>query len=61
MKSVMIQLSTAQESKLRNGHAIRVLPKMVGSGSAVIIDTSTYDNQIKNIKKKGMMFHYHLN
>ena len=56
MKSVMIQLSTAQQAKLRNGHSVRVLPKMVGSGSAVIIDPIQYDNLNKNMKRnKGMM------
>ena len=56
MKSVMIQLSTAQQAKLRNGHSVRVLPKMVGSGSPIIIDPIQYDNLNKNMKRnKGMM------
>ena len=56
MKSVMIQLSTAQQAKLRNGHSVRVLPSMVGSGSPIIIDPIQYDNLNKNMKRnKGMM------
>ena len=52
----MIQLSTAQQAKLRNGHSVRVLPKMVGSGSPIIIDPIQYDNLNKNMKRnKGMM------
>ena len=52
---VKISLSDAQKSKLRNGHAIRVTPKMVGSGNELIIDPVNYHNLEKHLKKeKGM-------
>ena len=52
----MIQLSTAQQAKLRNGHSVRVLPSMVGLGSPIIIDPIQYDNLNKQMKRnKGMM------
>lgn len=53
---VKMNLSDRQMSRLRNGHSVRVLPNMVGSGTDVIIDPMTYNNLMKHMKKnKGMM------
>ena len=56
MSSIKVSLSKGQEAKLRNGHAVRITPKMVGSGSPIIIDPIQYDNLNKNMKRnKGMI------
>ena len=48
MNKIQIDLSPGQASKLRNGHSIRILPKMIGSGVDMIIDTMTMSNMFKN-------------
>ena len=56
MNKVQIDLSPEQASKLRNGHSIRISPKMIGSGVDMIIDTMTMSNMFKKIDKgKGVV------
>lgn len=56
MQRVKLNLSERQMSRLRNGHSVRILPKLVGSGADVIIDPMNYHNLMKHIKRnKGMM------
>jgi hypothetical protein len=57
MKSVKMDLSLAQIQKLRNGHTIRLTPKMLGSGSDIIVDPVTYDNINRHMaRNKGILF-----
>ena len=41
---LLVDLSEGQKSKLRNGHSIRILPRMIGSGVDMIIDPKTMNN-----------------
>jgi hypothetical protein len=55
--NVSLNLSPGQLSKLRNGHGIRIMPKMVGSGVDIIIDPMTFHNLSKKLNKgKGAVF-----
>ena len=51
MNKIQIDLSPGQSSKLRNGHSIRISPKMIGSGVDLIIDTMTMNNMFKKLDK----------
>ena len=51
MNKIQIDLSPGQSSKLRNGHSIRISPKMIGFGVDMIIDTMTMNNMLKNLIK----------
>ena len=56
MNKIQIDLWPGQSSKLRNGHSIRISPKMIGSGVDLIIDTMTMNNMFKKIDKgKGIV------
>ena len=56
MNKIQIDLSPGQSSKLRNGHSIRISPKMIGSGVDMIIDTMTMNNMFKKLDKgKGIV------
>jgi hypothetical protein len=56
MNKIQIDLSPGQSSKLRNGHSIRISPKMIGSGVDLIIDTMTMNNMFKKLDKgKGIV------
>ena len=56
MNKIQIDLSEGQKSKLRNGHSIRISPKMIGSGVDMIIDTMTMNNMFKKLDKgKGIV------
>jgi len=56
MNKIQIDLSPGQASKLRNGHSIRISPKMIGSGVDMIIDTMTMKNMFKKLDKgKGIV------
>ena len=56
MNKIQIDLSQGQASKLRNGHSIRISPKMIGSGVDMIIDTMTMKNMFKKLDRgKGIV------
>ena len=56
MNKIQIDLSPGQSSKLRNGHSIRISPKMIGLGVDMIIDTMTMNNMFKKLDKgKGIV------
>jgi hypothetical protein len=56
MNKIQIDLSPGQSSKLKNGHSIRISPKMIGSGVDMIIDTMTMKNMFKKLDKgKGVV------
>ena len=56
MNKIQIDLSEGQKSKLRNGHSIRISPKMIGSGVDMILDTMTMNNMFKKLDKgKGVV------
>lgn len=56
MNKIQIDLSPGQKSKLRNGHSIRISPKMIGSGVDMIIDTMTMNNMFKKLDRgKGIV------
>ena len=56
MNKIQIDLSPGQSSKLRNGHSIRISPKMIGSGVDMILDTMTMNNMFKKLDKgKGVV------
>jgi len=56
MNKIQIDLSPGQASKLRNGHSIRISPKMIGSGVDMIIDTMTMNNMFKKLDRgKGIV------
>ena len=56
MNKIQIDLSEGQKSKLRNGHSIRISPKMIGSGVDMIIDTMTMNNMFKKLDRgKGIV------
>jgi hypothetical protein len=56
MNKIQIDLSPGQASKLRNGHSIRISPKMIGSGVDMIIDTMTMKNMFKKLDRgKGVV------
>ena len=56
MNKIQIDLSPGQSSKLRNGHSIRISPKMIGFGVDMIIDTMTMNNMFKKLDKgKGVV------
>ena len=40
-----------EKSKLRNGHSIRISPKMIGSVVDMIIDTMTMNNMFKKLDR----------
>ena len=53
---VKINLSDKQQQRLRNGHSVRVTPKMAGSGASVIIDPMTFNNLNKHLERNKGMF-----
>ena len=56
MQRVLLDLSKTQLSKLRNGHNVRILPHMFGSGVDMIIDPMTFHNMAKKLEKgKGVV------
>ena len=55
MNKIQIDLSPGQKSKLKNGHSIRISPKMIGSGVDLIIDTMTMNNMLKNLIKEKVL------
>jgi hypothetical protein len=56
MNKILVNLSQAQEAKLRNGHTVRITPKMVGSGAELIVDPLQFNNLNKHLaKNKGML------
>ena len=56
MNKIQIDLSPGQSSKLRNGHSIRISPKMIGFGVDMILDTMTMNNMFKKLDKgKGVV------
>ena len=53
---LLVDLSEGQKSKLRNGHSIRILPRMIGSGVDMIVDPTTMNNISKKLEKgKGVV------
>ena len=56
---LLVDLLESQQSKLRNGHSIRILPRMIGSGDDMILDPMTMNNMLKNlIIEKVLLCHY---
>ena len=56
MNKIQIDLSEGHKSKLRNGHSIRISPKMIGSSVDMILDTMTMNNMFKKLDKgKGVV------
>jgi hypothetical protein len=54
--NITLDLSKGQQSKLRNGHGIRISSTMLGSGTDLIVDPMTYHNIEKHMKKgKGVV------
>lgn len=51
MKSIKIDASPKQLSRLRNGHRVRIKPAVEGSGFNLIIDPSKYDCITKSFSK----------
>ena len=49
--NIALNLSSAQLSKLRNGHGIRINPTMFGSGVDMIIDPMNYNNLLKKLER----------
>ena len=49
--NIALNLSSAQLSKLRNGHGIRINPTMFGSGVDMIIDPMNYNNLMKKLER----------
>ena len=53
---LLVNLSENQKSKLGNGHSVRILPHMIGSGVDMIIDPATMNNMFKKLDKgKGVV------
>jgi hypothetical protein len=56
INKIQIDSSEGQKSKLRNGHFIRISPKMIGSEVDMILDTMTMNIMfIKLDKGKGIV------
>jgi hypothetical protein len=56
MNKIQIDISGGQKYKLRNGHSIRISPKMIGSGVEMIIYPMTLNNMLKKLDKgKGIV------
>ena len=53
---VKISLSDKQQRRLRNGHSVRVTPKMAGPGASPIVDPMTFNSPNKHLEKNKGMF-----
>lgn len=51
MKTIQIDASPKQLSRLRNGHKVRVKPAMAGKGFGMIVDPSKFDSMTRAFTK----------